>query len=217
MPASTRAASLSSSFDAGPMVATIFVRRSGFGTPGRLAVRPEGGPAWVLRPLAELLLDPEELVVLRDAVRARRCARLDLTRVHRHREVGDGRVLRLARAVGDDGRVPGRTGELDHVERLGERPDLVDFHENRVRDALVDAAAEKPNVRDEEVVADELDPVADGIRQRTPVRPGVLLEPVLDGDDREPVRKRVVEVDHPGRVERATLAGKPVGAVAEEL
>ncbi len=47
-------------------------------------------------------------------------------------------------------------GELDRVERLGERPDLVDLDEDRVADALGDAAAQEVDVRDEEVVADEL-------------------------------------------------------------
>src|SRR5215211_5663437 len=49
----------------------------------------------------ELLLDPEEAVVLRYALRARRCSRLDLPRAHRDDEVGDRRVLGLARAVAD--------------------------------------------------------------------------------------------------------------------
>ena len=50
----------------------------------------------------ELLLDPQQLVVLGDAVRASGRARLDLAAVGRHREIGDGRVLGLAGAVGDD-------------------------------------------------------------------------------------------------------------------
>src|ERR671935_195507 len=45
---------------------------------------------------AERLLDPQQLVVLRHAVRARRRAGLDLAAAGGHREVGDGRVLGLA-------------------------------------------------------------------------------------------------------------------------
>src|SRR5262249_36785805 len=93
IPASTSAASVSSSFDVGPIVATLFVRRSGCGPPIRLAMRPEGGPTGIRRVPAELLLDPEELVVLRDAVGPGRRAGLDLAGVHRDCEVGDGRVL----------------------------------------------------------------------------------------------------------------------------
>ena len=48
---------------------------------------------------AELLLDAQQLVVLRDAVAARRRAGLDLPAVRGDREVGDRRVLGLAAAV----------------------------------------------------------------------------------------------------------------------
>ena len=43
----------------------------------------------------------------------------------RDREVGDRRVLGLARAVRDHGRVARLLREPDRVERLGQRPDLV--------------------------------------------------------------------------------------------
>ena len=67
--------------------------------------RGKRGPARVHRPLAELLLDPQQLVVLRDAVGARRRAGLDLAGADRDGEVGDRRVLGLARAVRDHRRV----------------------------------------------------------------------------------------------------------------
>ena len=59
----------------------------------------------------------------------------------RDREVGDRRVLRLARAVRDDGGVAGALGQPDRLERLGERADLVHLDQDRVADAGVDAAA----------------------------------------------------------------------------
>src|SRR5690606_25593461 len=52
------------------------------------------GGAGVDRAFAELFLDAEELVVLRGAVGARRCADLDLTGAGGDGEVGDRRVLR---------------------------------------------------------------------------------------------------------------------------
>ena len=58
---------------------------------------------------AQLLLDAQQLVVLRDAVRARGRARLDLPGAERDREVGDRRVLGLARAVRHDRRVAVRS------------------------------------------------------------------------------------------------------------
>src|SRR5262249_22085806 len=101
IPASASARSDSRSSDAGPIVATIFVRRGAASAMSlRLATRAgEGRPPRVRRCIAELFLDPEQLVVLRDAVRARHRARLDLARVGRDRDVGDRRVLGLARTV----------------------------------------------------------------------------------------------------------------------
>src|SRR4051812_33675818 len=104
-------------------------------------------PAWVLRGGAQLLLDPQQLVVLRDAICAARRARLDLAAAGGDREVGDRHVLRLAGAVRHDRRVAVAAGELDRVQRLGQRPDLVDLDEDRVRDALVDAALQALDAR----------------------------------------------------------------------
>ena len=88
-----------------------------------------------------------------------------------------------------------RARELDRLERLGQRADLVDLDEDRVRDALVDPALQALDVRHEEVVADELEPVAEPLRQRLPGAPLVLGEPVLDRDQRVAVGERRVEVD----------------------
>ena len=121
----------------------------------------KGGPAGVGRFVAELLFDPQELVVLRHAVAPRRRAGLDLADVRRDREVGDRRVLGLAGAVRHDDAVAVRARELDRVERLGQRPDLVHLDEDRVRRAVLDPAAEPFDVRDEDVVADELHAVSE--------------------------------------------------------
>ena len=82
---------------------------------------------------------------------------LDLPAAGGDGEVGDRRVLGLAGAVRHDGRVAGVARHRDRVERLGERADLVDLDEDRVADAEVDAALQALGVRDEQVVADELD------------------------------------------------------------
>src|SRR5690606_27018392 len=63
---------------------------------GQRTTTPEG------RLLVELVLDPQELVVLGDAVAAGGRTGLDLPAVGGDGEVGDGRVLRLAGAVRHD-------------------------------------------------------------------------------------------------------------------
>jgi hypothetical protein len=112
------------------------------------------------RGIAKLLLDAQKLVVLRHAVGSRRTARLDLPRTGRHREVGDERVFGLSAAMRDHRQVTRRPRHVDRLERLRQRADLVHFDQNRVRDAVLDAARQPLGVRDEQVVAHELHAVA---------------------------------------------------------
>src|SRR5690348_6875224 len=128
-PAAMSARRRSRESDDGPSVATIFVRRSIAITRLRVLMRCAGErpPAGVHRLVTKLLLDPEQLVVLRDPVAPRGRTRLDLAGAECDGEIGDRRVLRLARAVGHDGRVAVRVREADRLDGLGERPDLVDL------------------------------------------------------------------------------------------
>ena len=79
--------------------------------------------AGVARHRAQLLLDAQQLVVLRHAVGARGGAGLDHPAVGGHREVGDGDVLGLAAAVAHDRRVARarRPGPRSRGSRSGSR------------------------------------------------------------------------------------------------
>src|SRR5437763_1546539 len=68
-------------------------------------------PTEVARGVAEVVLDAQQLVVLRDAIGSGRRAGLDLAAVGGDREVGDRRVLALARAVRHHRRVRRAGGE----------------------------------------------------------------------------------------------------------
>src|SRR4051812_15698130 len=70
---------------------------------GRLGSCPGSQAGAVDRAGAQLLLDPEQLVVLGDPVGARGAAGLDLAAVGGHGDVGDGGVLGLAGAVAEHG------------------------------------------------------------------------------------------------------------------
>src|SRR6266498_3905602 len=50
-------------------------------------------------------------------------------------------------------------GQPHHIECLGQRPDLVDLDQDGVGRAVVDASLQPFEVRDEQVVADDLDPL----------------------------------------------------------
>jgi len=85
--------------------------------------------------------------------------------------------------MADHGRVPVFLREFNGVERLGERADLVDFDENRIGHALLDAFAQELHVGDEQIVADELDPVAELVRELLPVGPVALRAAVFNAGD----------------------------------
>ena len=87
-------------------------------------------------------------------------------------------------------------GELDGVERFGERTDLVHLDEDGVGTAFVDAALEELDVGDEQVVADDLDAIAEGVVELLPAGPVVFVEAVLDGVDGVVLDEGRVELDH---------------------
>src|SRR5215207_2181947 len=150
----------------------------------RLGATRKRIPAGVFRVGPQLLLDAQQLVVLGHAVAAAGRAGLDLARVGRNGQVRDRRVLRLARPVRNHRRIPRGAGERDCLERLGQRPDLVDLEQDRVGDAGLDPTTQPLDVRDEEVVADQLNALAEPRSQRLPGRPVLLRGTVLDRDDR---------------------------------
>src|SRR5215210_1393439 len=213
-PERTSEAMFSSEEVAGPRVATIFVRRAAI-----LAVHPrvERRAARVDARLAEGLLDAQELVVLRHAVRAGGRAGLDLPGAHCNGKIRDRRVLGLPAAVAYHRRVPGLVRKLHRLEGLRQRADLVHLHQDGVAHALPDAPGQDLLVRDEEVVAHELDPAPEPLGEGCPALPVVLAEPVLDAQDRVLVAQVRVVVDHVAARELAPLAGQVVLAVLVEL
>ena len=84
-------------------------------------------------------------------------------------------------------------------------------------DAAVDAALQPLGVRDEEVVADELDRVADPVGQRLPAVPVLLVHAVLDREDRVAAGEVGPVAGHLVGRERAALVLEDVAAALEDL
>ncbi len=162
----------------------------------------------------ELFFDTEELVVFGDTVGAGDGACFDLADAGSDGEVGDEVVGGFAAAVGDDGGVAVLASESDGVEGFGEGADLVEFDQDGVGGAAIDALLEAGGVGDEEVVADELYAVAEGIGEGFEAVPIVFGESVFDGDDRVAVAEVDVIGDSFGRIDLFLI--EVVFAVFEE-
>ena len=117
----------------------------------------------------------------------------------------------------DDRAVAGLPRQGDRVQRLSQRADLVDLDQDRVGDAAGDALLQARDVRDEEIVANELDPVPDRIGQMLPAIPVVFRHPVLDRDDRIAGAPVLIELDERRRIERSPFALELVLAFLVEL
>ena len=91
--------------------------------------------------------------------------------------------------------------QLDRLDRLGERADLVQLDQDRVRRVELDGLGDPLGVRDQQIVADQLDPVAEPLAQVLPARPVVLAEAVLERHDGIAVNPVGPQVDELAAVE----------------
>ena len=95
-------------------------------------------------------------------------------------------------------------GQVDGAERLGQRADLVDLDQQRVRGLGLDAAPQPLRVGHEQVITDDLHPAAQARGQLLPAVPVVLAERVFERDDRVGVEPALVDRRHVGgRLDRA--------------
>src|SRR5437879_10631573 len=106
----------------------------------------------------------------------------------------------------DDGAVAVGARVLDALQRLGDRPDLIQLDEDRVRDPLFDAAVEPLDVSTEQIVADELYARRQRLGELRPAGPVVLGGAVFDRSDGVPIDPALVQRDRLLRRLRAGAA-----------
>ena len=129
------------------------------------------------------MLDTQQLIVFGNAVGAAERAGLDLAGVGGDGDVRNGGIFGFAGAMADDGGVTIFLSEFHGVQGFGQGTDLIHFDEDGVGGAGFDAAPEEFDVRDEEVVTDELDTVTEFVRQGLPVLPIAFGAAVFDAND----------------------------------
>merc|ERR1719245_2900103 len=143
---------------------------------------------------AELLLDAQQLVVLGKALRAARSSGLDLASAQAHGEVGNERVLGLAAAVAGHHAPASGFGHIHRLDGLGDASDLVNLQQEGVASLLIDRLLHALRVGHQQVIAHDLAFVAYRrchLAIRTEV---ILVERVLDGDDRVLAAESLVDL-----------------------
>ena len=153
--------------------------------------------AWrpAYRPLVpERLLDAEQLVVLRDAIGAAGRSGFDLSGIGRNGEVGNRHVFGLAGPVRDDACVARLARHGHRLERFRHGADLIHLHEQCVSYPFGNTALEDFWIRDEHIVADELNLVANLLRQQ--------LQPVP------------IALATPSSIEMMGVLPRPIGSIA---
>src|SRR3989449_4615858 len=132
--------------------------------------------------LGEPLLDPDELVQLRDPFPAHG-ARLDSEAPEGDREMRDRVVCRLAATVGNHRRVPVAVGQIDRGLRAGQRANLVRLNKDSVGRAHLDPFPEAFHVRGEEIVPDDVACRADEGGEAGVPREVLLVQRVLPAEE----------------------------------
>ena len=149
---------------------------------------------------SELLLNPEELVVLGQPLGPARGPGLDLAGTETHHQVSDEAVLSLARPdmqecwqsskknyeilspVRHHGAPALGLGHVVRLDRLRHAADLVDLEKKAVAGLLIDSGGDPLGVGDKEVVTYDLDLSAGG--QLGVALPVILVEGILNTDNR---------------------------------
>lgn len=93
--------------------------------------------------------DTDKLVVLGDALGARKGAGFDLAGTEANGEMGDRNIFSFTRTMRHDGVVASVLSKQDCVDSLGEGTNLIRLNQNRIGAFFVNATLQKFDVGDE--------------------------------------------------------------------
>ena len=168
--------------------------------------------------VAEFFLDAKQLIVLGDSVGASGSARLDLARIRRHDDVGDGRVFRLARAVRNDRRVARRASPSRWLPRSRSSVPIW-FTFTKIAFAVRESM---PRFKNFVLVTNRSSPTIWTVAPRRSVssfqvRPVVFGQAVFDGQNGIACAEAGVVIHHLGARQGPALAFQDVIPVVVEL
>ena len=111
-------------------------------------------------------------------------------------QVGNRAVFGFTAAVTGHRRVAVTSCQLDRINGLGKRTDLIDFDQNAIRNSFVDSFLQPRHVGYEQIVANKLNPIADFFSELFPGIPIVFIAPVFDAANRVLLTPVGQEVNH---------------------
>ena len=119
--------------------------------------------------------------------------------------------------MGHDIRHAGAVRHVDGRKCLGQRANLVHFHQHGVCAAFFDAHGKAGRVRDEQVISNQLDLVADHVCQGFPTVPIIFGHAVFDRDNRVIVDEGLKVGSVLFRAQHFAFAGQVIRAILEVL
>ena len=145
--------------------------------------------------VAKSFFDSEDLVVLGKSIRSAGSSTLNFTGAKAANQVCDEVIFGFARSVGHHDSPASLLRHVAGFNTLGDGSDLVDLEKKRVTHFLVNSGLNSGGVGDEEVVADNLDLVAELLGHFNVSLEVVLVEGVFNRNHGVLVNQLFVEVD----------------------
>ena len=131
---------------------------------------------------AQRFFDTNQLVVFSNTVRTAHRTGFDLASSGTN-SVSDGSVFSFARTVRDNSGVASVFRHFDRSQSFGQRTDLVEFDQDGVNDAFLDAFFQDLGVGYEQIVTNQLDFVAQYFSLVCETIPVRLVQTVFDRND----------------------------------
>lgn len=105
---------------------------------------------------SQFLFNPEKAVIFGHTVGTAQGAGFDLSGIGPYGNIRDGGILRFPGTVGNNGGITVAHGQFHGVQRFRQRAYLIDFHQDGVAHAQMDAFSEEFHIGDKEVIPDKL-------------------------------------------------------------
>ena len=109
--------------------------------------------------IAKAPFNLEQAIILGNSLASARRSSFDLSAAHCYCEVGNEWILGLARAMRNYELPICRPAQVDRLDRLSHRADLIELNQNRICCTFGNTALDELCIGDVDVVPDDLNPV----------------------------------------------------------